>query len=67
MGERELICTDHHGRMPVSRVQFLTEVTIPPNTEMILQGKLNTRKELPKEMTPWEVIYMAFFQLQSVE
>ena len=43
MGRRELVCTDRHGKVLVSRVQLLREVTIPPNTEMMLQGRLNTR------------------------
>ena len=43
MGERELVCTDSHGRVLVSRVQLLREITIPPNTEMLIQGRLNTR------------------------
>ena len=43
MGDRELVCTDRHGRVLVSRVQLLREGTIPPDTEMLLLGRLNTR------------------------
>lgn len=43
MGDRELVCTDRHERVLVSRVQLLREVIIPPNTEMLIRGRLNTR------------------------
>ena len=44
MGNRELVCTDRHGRLLVSSVQVIRDVTIPTNSEMIVQGRVTARQ-----------------------
>ena len=44
---RELTCTDRHGRLLLSKVQILRDTMLPPNTEVLVNGKVNSQNFFP--------------------